>query len=650
MKKRLVSIISVAISCLIMFSTNTSVFASGYGDGNGVNTNAGVTEYTERGDFTRGLHRFVATETDKYIVSEGATEYKIVYTADPDEYITSAVSEFAAWFGAGTGVSIAKESDDIAVYSENAKYICLGKNAYSVAAEVGIPENLKTNGYVIKTVGNSVILVGGSNLGTLFGTYALLNHLVGLEFFGTETYSIDSNVRNLKLCNYDVIDNPDVNANIAAFGAIYYNSVGAHRLGYQVQYGDTWMCEQRFCHNSLYYLSPDKYYSEHSVWFTGTDFNNDNLCYTAHGDEEEFELMVDAMVEELKPYIREYPDRTAITITQQDNTGWCGCPGCQALISRYGSKSATQMRFMNRVGEEIEAWLAVEAPGRENEVKIGMFAYHATMQPPTKNVDEIKLRENTFIFIAPYGATEFTLPYEAEANSGAREIFEGWKRASNYIAVWPYQTFYDNYLVPYNNWGAIQDQWKMYADCNAFLVFNQGQQNNGAENGFSALKIYLNGKYGRNVNLDQGELIDRFFENYYGKKDGYMRKFYEELNLYMRYLRDTGVHGKSLYQSAVGASLFPFKLLEKWADYCNKAIEEIEPLKTQDKAKYDTFVRNITKESMMPRYFICKYHIGYYNKTEQTAIRRQFAQDCLDIGLNRENEGSTINGLIEPWL
>ena len=53
-----------------------------------------------------------------------------------------------------------------------------------------------------------------------------------------------------------------------------------------------------------------------------------------------------------------------------------------ALKDHYGTNAAEMIIFLNMVGADIEAWLAVEEPGRE--VTILMFAYHRTEEAPAR--------------------------------------------------------------------------------------------------------------------------------------------------------------------------------------------------------------------------------------------------------------------------
>ena len=193
---------------------------------------------------------------------------------------------------------------------------------------------------------------------------------------------------------------------------------------------------------------------------------------------------------------------------------------------------------------------------------------------------------------------------------------------------------------------------KKYAESNVALLFNQGSHNNPATTGFASLKVYLNGKLGRNVNLDPAVLTDNFFENYFGSRDGYMRKYYEELYAYLVSLMNNGTHnGKSLYGSKVGAELFPLGLLLKWTEYTEKAVEEISNIKSTDPSRYNTLVNNIKLESIMPRYFLAMYNDGYFNQTDLANLRRQFAMDCLSLSSAMlEDDGHAIASKFDGWL
>lgn len=645
MKKKSI-ILSLVLALVCAFSACTD-------KGNGTNDgHHNDTAYNERGDYTGGTHRFNVSARSSYILKDGVTDYKVVVAATAKKDELSAVSEFTRLFREATGVTLLAVTDADLTYSADAKYISFGENAFADGSGVEVTSDVKGNGYIIKTAGNSVFVKGGQAIGTLFGAYELLNQMFGYMCYAIDCYYIGTSVTEVRLCDYDVLDNPDIDQRLANYGVIYNDSSLAHKLRFQLQYAEVYLNPSRAFHNTLEYLPKNKF-GAHTKWYSD---DSTQLCYTAHGDDKEYLAMVDAMVEELKPYIIAEPDKRIITITQEDNYLWCECDACNALQEKYnGADSAGNLMFVNDVAEKIEKWLNDEQNGRE--LTIATFAYYKSEVPPAvKNdkgewepIDEkVKARDNVTILYAPLLLMEFNHSIEDDENRAVRDIIDGWEACSKHIAVWNYQTHFVSYFMPYNTFSACQEQYKRYIEIGASWIFDQGQQNNGNSTGFSMLKIYLNSQWGWDVNRDYNILVDNFFENYFGSKDGAMRKMYEEVRTWLVHLDGEGLGGRCS-ETGDSAEYWPQQLVQGWLDLIDRAYAEIEPLKETDPDKYALYARHINLESMMPRYMAIRYYPGSYTAMEQENMKRAFAADCVALNITHVREMAEISTLIGNW-
>ncbi len=611
------------------------------------------TEYNQMDDYLGGKHIFNVNTTSHDLVKNGKTQYKIVISKTRTANISSAVSEFSNFFKEATGADITYVTDDTATYSEDAEYICLGENAYSESAGLEKPEDLKGNGYVIKTVGKSLFVLGGQDIGTLFGAYELLTQLFNYMCYSTDTYYIDTDVTDVKLPDCDIFDNPDIDQRLANYGVIYYDKTLAHKLRFQLQYDEVYLNPGRSFHNTLEYLPPKDYTEHKAYWYNSA---TDQLCYTAHGNAEEYDALVNAMVDAIKPYVLAEPEKRIITITQEDNHSCCTCPTCKEIEEKYGTIAATNVMFINSVAEKFEEWLNSECPGRD--VTIATFAYHRYEQAPAvqnamgewEPIDEnMVLRDNVTILYAPLSSMSFNHSIDDPANDTTKAILAGWAACSKHVAVWNYQTHFPNYFMPYDTFAVCQDQYKKYLSYGCTWMFDQGQHNNGNSTNFSMLKLYLNSQWGWDVNRDYNTLVDNFFENYYGVKDGAMRKFYEDLRTYLAYLDAEELLGGKTSETGVGASYWPLQLVQQWMGYVDEAYAEIEYLKDVDLDRYNKMHDHITLESLMPRYMLLSYYLSRFTSDEQAQMKESFKADCIKLNLTKLSESSDISKLIGTW-
>ena len=115
-----------------------------------------------------GPQEYLPPELSTFICENGVTEYTIVYPADATSWEETAVDELKYFLSLSTGVDFQAVADSDVVWSQGAKYLSLGENELQRASGVTVDnETLGVSGFVVKTVGNSVFMVGGTGVGTL---------------------------------------------------------------------------------------------------------------------------------------------------------------------------------------------------------------------------------------------------------------------------------------------------------------------------------------------------------------------------------------------------------------------------------------------------------------------------------------------------
>ena len=138
------------------------------------------------------------------------------------------------------------------------------------------------------------------------------------------------------------------------------------------------------------------------------------MCYTAHGDEKELELLVEEAAAAICRYIRSDPDMPYIAFNHQDNFEWCTCPACTALKEKYGgANSASAAIFLNRVRRKIQEWFDGEGKAFDKGQKLVFFAYHGTNKPPVRYNET----SDTFELIDSEVVLKNVIPWFAETNA-----------------------------------------------------------------------------------------------------------------------------------------------------------------------------------------------------------------------------------------
>src|SRR5262249_20751239 len=57
----------------------------------------------------------------------------------------------------------------------------------------------------------------------------------------------------------------------------------------------------------------------------------------------------------VRQWIKEHPEATIISVSQNDTANWCHCDTCKALDDAEGSPAASLLKFVNAIAEEIES-------------------------------------------------------------------------------------------------------------------------------------------------------------------------------------------------------------------------------------------------------------------------------------------------------
>jgi hypothetical protein len=131
------------------------------------------------------------------------------------------------------------------------------------------------------------------------------------------------------------------------------------------------------------YLPPSTYKTSKPEWYS--EPRGDQLCYTAHRNEELRAEMIDiisARIIELFS-MEKYKDYNHISVSIEDNQNCCICDTCAAAKQKYGADSAVMVMFLNDVAEVVEAWMNTDAGAAyKRDFRILFFAYHATNAAP----------------------------------------------------------------------------------------------------------------------------------------------------------------------------------------------------------------------------------------------------------------------------
>ena len=567
--------------------------------------------------------------------------------------------------GKGISVKYVSSESDI-VEGENCFYLGSG---FASAAGFNCDELTTDTGYSIRKANGNVYLYGKTGFGSLNAVYGFLKQVYGLEFYSDEVYTYnDSSFNYYELTATDF--NPSIEYNWAS-GSLEYMKNDEPNYAYQRRLGfvNPWQMRGGDFHNYFDILPKETYQSAHPNWYTDacepdstTTFTTLNLAY---GITESDSAMAKAVAEYIYNNVQLEESENRVKpvwiFGQPDVRGWSTSSESAALKEKYGSYSAESILFLKKVAKILDDEYTL---GRKLELVT--LAYNLTFEAPSKNLDDLKFYNgdevNMGVMYAPIesnlyrSATDTTIGRSEHSDvgtsgDGAAYLYEKsnayyfgqldeWKKLLNGgdILCYYYSAHYDNYFAPLDSITNMQSKYAAFANAGVKHIYNLGQRGDDVSTDWTALKIYLQRKYGENAYRTDGDtLILNFCNAYYGAAGNTMYELYKayaaaynEASDYWTNLKNSDPMGCHLIRkyafdkNAWGGS--DTKLLNLYAKI-ETALGEVE-------ANSEEYKR-IQVEGITYRYLLA----GVFGNTTKGTIA-DIATDAKSLGIDIFAEGS----------
>ncbi|GMU92163.1 MAG: hypothetical protein AMXMBFR4_12210 [Candidatus Hydrogenedentota bacterium] len=466
------------------------------------------------------------------VAKAGQAACRIVVGENAPAATQYAAEELRRFLGQITGAEFEVVTDAAPIRKGE---IILGENRHFEAATRGRGGRIDTksfgsDGYLIRVAGDHLIIVGDEPRGTLYGVYGLLEDHLGCRWF-TPAVSRIPKTSELAIGPFEQRVTPRLeyrepfvmdcfDGDWAARNRM--NSSAARleeRHGGKVTYFG-------FVHTFEGLLPPDQHFDQHPEYYSLVNGKRlkerSQLCCTN-------EDVIRLVTEEVRKRMREHPDATVFSVSQNDWYNYCQCDTCTKLAEAEGSQMAPVMFLVNRVAKAV----AEEFPDK----LIDTLAYQYTRKPPKT----MRPEPNVIIRLCSIECC-FAHSFEACDSPENREFVEdvkGWSTICNRLWVWNYNTSFSNYFTPFPNLRVRNDNIKFFADHNVTGIFEQDVYTtlNGE---LSPLSGYLNAKLLWDPDYDEDTAINEFLEAVYGKAAPFIRKYIdllhnrvEDFNLHM---------------------------------------------------------------------------------------------------------------------
>ena len=632
-----------------------------------------------------GTHILTAPKIEnKWLVQNGGTTYKLVVPADTteaDKYaFRESRREFLNFFNQATGIVLDVEVDTAlpqTTHSPDQHYISFGKTTLleSLEGEKAINYSKEEVGLIggkIKTVDNNIYICSYTDQGLWNTVYTFLSITFNWECYSANTVVIDENVTDLNLFDYDVFDIPDIlyqstsgyEKNEFPVGGVYgYNHIhpteGGYYYGHRMRAFNECSISPRHIfegepedvtpemlsqiqtcsgHNSLKLMQREVYEKIHPAWY---DEKGIQLCYSAHGDAEEFELMTtylaNAYILTYMQYpVEKYPHQRMVHLSITDDMNMCTCSTCNNYKSLGYNDSGIIIRFINRVAEKVRAWMQEEGNEkyRRDDFMIETSAYYnveaapAEIDPATGEwkavAEEVILGPNCLIKWAPIDA-DFQQSLFVEDNKVTKDTFDAWAVvASGNISYFMY-----NYNCNYHNY--FYDAFDFYNTQVMNYILKRGHVKYYSENihgnvptEWGALISYVNAKLCYDSTLDSGKLIKNWFNAVFGPAAGVMMDMFNQERVFnhLETMRIDAYGGRSNRIRARENFHWDLEILQGWIGKADAGLRLIEHLKDTNPEEWSRIAYNIELEIFSLVYIIYDQAISLTAEQDQQYVSR----------------------------
>lgn len=674
--KKIQNVTKKLISILLLCSLTFSVVAcNGTGNSGNNSGSAGEStssdsvssgnednEYNATGrltyDLSHTLHVYDVADGTKPLVQNGKCDYTIVYPAAyaSDSNIATAIGNLRNYIKESTGISIPAKTD--AEKNDSSKIISLYatvQSAQDSAASTFYAQyksQLNSQGYVIKTSGDSVYLMGNGTLSIAYASYEFLHWQFGYEGYSSTVYDLERNVSEMSLKEFNLVDVPDLESRSGSYSvpACYRQMSEANQ--FNATDGNSW------CHNWSELLPQSKYGKDHPEWYGGIQ-----LCLEAGGDAESRQEMIDAVYEEMRWRLETDPTKDWIAFSHEDGGTWCGCAACTKDIGLYDdgikcASFASLVRFTNEVAAKIKKWNEENCPDRN--IIIFIYRYGKPLTMPVKldankkpvldengnyqpYSDDLVIADNVGVIYCGFGNgieyighPDITDPDSLKRITDCMVDSVGKPR----IYFWVYSAIFRDYITPASYIDTRQDYYQFCVSQGGVAMLDMGRYSTTNGTDWTDLKAYISAKLMWNCQADVQELTKNYMKACFGDASETMTEMYQESRVWKKYLVENGVALNTA--SSASAKNYPLGVIKKFQAYIEQAYRDIETYRQTDKELYEVLSTNILRESLTWRYLEIKLYPSSWSGEELKNVQSQFLTDCATASLTEAFEHSNI--------
>lgn len=444
-----------------------------------------------------------STRADLTLANDATTSYVIVLDTTAPEPERYAARELADHLRQVTGaefpVQLLGATDKVP-----RRAICVGGGPVVRGQFPDLPWNdLRGEEIVLRTQGEQLLLAGGQPRGTLYAVSRFLQDQAGVRWWTPWATRVPKQA-TLRVPTLNTRAQPAFESRdpfwFVAFDATwavrnFSNSQNANipeTRGGAVRY-------KGFVHTFYPLVPPEEHFATHPEWYSLIDgkrtHNRAQLCLTNP-------QLRNFVTERVRAWLKESPEATIVSISQNDWHGACQCEPCKALDDAEETHAGTMLDFVNDIAGRLEK----EFP----RVAFDTLAYQYTRKPPKT----LRPRDNVLIRLCSIECN-FREPLDHPSNQAFADDIRGWAKIAPKLYIWDYTTDFGHYVQPHPNWYVLGSNLRFFYQHQVRGVFEQGAyQSHGSE--MAELRAWVLAQLLWNPFQDDRALIREFVTGYYG--------------------------------------------------------------------------------------------------------------------------------------
>ncbi len=442
-----------------------------------------------------------------------STGYSIVVPQEATVSEQFAAEELAKYLGQMTGETLAVVPEGEA---KTGHRIYVGKCA---GLPVGVDwRKLGLEGIHIEQHGGDLVLAGGQR-GVLYAVYSFLEENLGCRWFTQDcivipregVFEIDGLKKEfVPALEYREADYPSRRPAEFSTPNKYNGPCGTDepKWGGNVKYFG-------FVHTFETIVPPSVYGKDHPEYFSElkgrrVPDQHTQLCLT---NPEVKKIAADYVLRAM----REHPDCTIFSVSQNDWDNYCECQECTALAEQEGSQAGPLIHFVNYVADAVRD----EFPDKA----VDTLAYHYSRKPPKY----VRPRPNVIVRLCSIECC-FSHPLDTcPENKSFVEDIVGWSKLTNRLHIWDYVINYSHCLQPFPNLRVLLPNIKFFIDHGVTGIYEEGNYfSKGGE--LAELRSYIMAKCLWDTNTDVEKVIEEFTDAYYGAAAPMIRQYIANLH------------------------------------------------------------------------------------------------------------------------